>query len=171
MPKRLNPFATHLPVLEAILKAAPIKTVVEFGPGHYSTALFAKAGCRVQAIEQQNIAWYERLSKQYEDDPAISLVYLPPPGAGAKFLSELPGTVDLILVDGGVHNRALDLAAAFRKTSIVVAHDTEDKRYGLDDVAVPRRWKTHVFSKLVPWSTVWSTQKKVVEAVKKVKEG
>ena len=171
MPKIPNPFATHVPVLKAILAAADIKTVVEFGPGHYSTDLFVKAGCKVLAIEQQNYAWFDRINREYEDDDQVQVLWLPAPADGPAHLAGMSGKIDLVFVDGEQYSRVLCIEAAFKKTSIIIAHDTEDPRYGWDKLKVPKRWKTQDFVKLTPITTVWATQKKIVEAVRKAKEG
>ena len=167
MPPPIDPYATHIPILKKLLKVAEVKRVFEFGTGPNSTGLFMEHCALVVSVEQQNHAFAEKFAADHAKAPNLVVKHIPGIYAGNVYLARQKKTFDLIFVDGGFHHRAPNINAAFRKTSIVVAHDTESSSYNWGNVKMPAGWTRIDFKQTTPWTTVWTKDKKVARALLK----
>ena len=80
-------YASHLPVLTALINTDKPKRVLEFGAGLYSTPLFLEK-CEYVVSVEKNADWFQRIAIEY---PNANLVTEPPSIAG----------FDLIFIDDG----------------------------------------------------------------------
>lgn len=163
----LDAYGTHLPVLERVFEAVKVRSVLEFGCGNYSTAFFVSRCERVTAIEQQSHAVFEIMGRKYAENDQLTLLYLPGVGRGPEYLREYQGSFDLVFVDGDAESRTHCVNEAFEKTGLIVAHDTEDKRYSWDRVQKPDGWVAIEYTDLTPCTTVWVTDEETAEKLSK----
>ena len=159
-------FGTHVDILELILNAKKIDCVFELGPGHYSTELFAGRCKQVISIEQQSDAYAALLKAEFAEYPNVDLRYMPGIPGGPELLAKWEDEIDLVFVDGEALSRALAVNVAFRKTEIIVAHDTDQGQYRWETIKVPRGWFSFEDDKLKPATTVWAKEKKLIEEIK-----
>lgn len=145
----LDPTATHLPVFEKLFEKYPIKTVLEFGCGEFSTSFFIQHASYVTAIEMQSEDWYKRVKKAH---PSVDLRLALGPFKWKE--QPLMSHYDLIFVDGHGDSRPECINWAQDRTDIIVAHDTEHPYYRWELVDV-KGFTKHVYDELSPTTTVW----------------
>lgn len=166
----MNAYETHTPILKTIFKAVEIGEVLEFGPGAYSTEYFISKVKSLISIEQQSDSYHSMCCRRHEETKNVKFLKLIGPVSGVNWLKAYEGRFDLILVDGHGEGRPEAINAAFKKTAIIVAHDTEHPRYGWERVRMPKGW-TRIDSKAFrPWTTTWTKNKKVEQALHKKQE-
>lgn len=143
----MEPTATHLPILRELLARPGIRTVLEFGCGHYSTQAFLDAGCVLTSIEMQNEEWYQRIKPGHPD---LRLCL----GPFDWRKETLADRYDLIFVDGHGDSRWDCLTWAKDHTDLIVAHDTEHPYYcwGKADMS---GFRETIHQERSPWTTVW----------------
>lgn len=121
----MNPYASHLPVLRAIGSTMPIRRVLEFGGGEYSTPEFLDRNSfpvleRLVTVERDDV-WRERLA-------AIKDVRLT-----LRKEWEDPHGYDLIFIDDGQNTaervRTIEAVAKAKPPGLVVIHDAEIAEY------------------------------------------
>lgn len=145
----LDPTATHLPTFEWLFQKYQIKSVLEFGCGMFSTAMFVNAGCKVTSIEMQNQSWFDKVKAELPDvDLRLAL------GPYEWEKEALEPRYDLIFVDGHGDSRPECLMWAKDHTDLIVAHDTEHPYYGWDRADMGG-FSVSVHRDLSPWTTVW----------------
>ncbi len=155
----LDPYATHLPVLRALGRHLPIRSVLEFGAGLYSTCEFLNRGSfphldSLVSIED-DAGWRKRMA-DFIDDPRWICPLVPP----IDGLLESPVGFDLIFIDDGlqVSERVLTIKAVAEASvpCIVVIHDFEQMAY--QQAADFKH--LHFFTQAVPWTAVlWNTHR------------
>lgn len=129
-PRSETPFATHVPVLIALAARRPIRRVLEFGSGDFSTLLFLDRGAFPDVTEVTS----------YEDDPEWAQRVLDRAGDETRLRLEIVDSVpaavpdvvddyDLILVDDSVstelRSRTIAAVAERRPRGVVAVHDFE----------------------------------------------
>lgn len=167
---QIDPFGTHAEVLELLLLALKPKSSLEFGPGLYSTALFAAHSAKHVAIEQQSPAYIDTMQRYFEADVKsgkIKLVLAESATGGHEYLDGQ--RYDLVMVDGHADGRAVAVNAAFAASDTIIAHDTQDARYRWEDVRMPDGWRRFDFRVLHPWTSVWTRNEKVIEIMERNK--
>lgn len=153
----MTPTATHLPVLEKLFDQYDIEIVLEFGMGEHSTAFFVNRGVQLCSVEEDSDAWFEKICTQHQSAKNFCGMNL----AGKKkesavaVLNLTDVKFDLIFVDGRADTRVDIVNAAFQKTDLIVAHDTEAHSYGWESIQVPHFWREKVYTEVKPWTTVW----------------
>jgi len=152
---KIDAYGTHINVLKDIAKQLKLAYVLEFGAGIYSTDFFLGIGAKVVSIEQQSDAWFEKVKAKHEKNKSFNIMFMYGPGKGPAWLEESRDKFDLIFVDGDSASRWLCVNAAFDKTDIIVAHDTEEKMYSWEKINVPKGWTKVDFKDVKPWTTVW----------------
>jgi hypothetical protein len=136
-PREANPFPTHLPVLLALARWLPVRQVLEFGCGDFSTMTFLNRRLfpsveRVVSVENDPV-WAEKILAKAAGDPRLDLRVISGPVAASVGTIELD-EFDLIFVDDSVveveRARTIAAVAAAKSARPVVAiHDFEDVRY------------------------------------------
>lgn len=147
----LDPTATHLPVLEQLFHNHPIKTVLEFGCGLFSTKLFVEHGCYVTSFEMQSVTWYHNVKK---DLPSVNLILALGKDKWESFIPALEDRYDLIFVDGHKDSRPDCMMWAKDHTDLIVAHDTEHSYYQWERADMTG-FKATLHDELTPTTTVW----------------
>lgn len=143
----MDPTATHLPILCALLAHGGIKKVLEFGCGNYSTRVFLDAGCDLTSIEMQSQSWYDEI-KPGHPDLRFAL------GPFVWRDEPLADRYDLIFVDGHGDSRPECLMWAKGHTDLIVAHDTEHDYYCWQRADMSGFTET-IHKEQSPWTTVW----------------
>lgn len=136
-PRAENAYATHLPVLIGLAALRPIRRVLEFGCGHYSTKTFLQRAVFPDLKELQSVendpAWGETMREATGDDPRSTVTVVSGAMSDAVRRFDLEA-FDLILVDDSTN--AEDRAATIRALSSLhplnpwlVIHDYEVEEY------------------------------------------
>ena len=137
-PRAQNPYATHIPVLIGLAAIRPIRRVLEFGCGHYSTKTFLKRAAFPDLEELQSVEndsrWAETMREAVQDDARWNVTVVR--GAMCAAVPEFDlEAFDLIFVDDSTN--ADDRAATIRAlcglpaNPWVVIHDYEVAEYRL----------------------------------------
>src|SRR5262245_54771374 len=99
-PRALNDYATHIPILIGLARLREIRSVLEFGCGHYSTLTFLNRFAfpdleRLHSIENDD-AWALAIQEAAKNDPRWSLEVVN--GEISDAIPDLE-SFDLILID------------------------------------------------------------------------
>ena len=164
-PEPVNAYATHMDTLRRVLDIVKPKKVLEFGPGNFSTQLWVDAGCKVTAIEQQHAEWAKAIAKHYEKTEAIDIFWYPGPVDALEVLGKENKRYDIVFVDGHILGRYLAINAAQKWTDTIIAHDTESRLYQWEKVTLSADWHQFDFKALTPWTTVWTKDEKLTNAL------
>lgn len=159
----LDGYSTHIPVLEATIDFIKPKTIVEFGPGNYSTALFADIATNLMTIEMQSTSWYECIANRYNNRSNVNVV---------KSISPLdfvyltyPDKIDLTFVDGHGDSRPAVINFFADRANTIITHDTEEAGYRWDRVKLPDSYKTYICKKYNIYTTIYTKDKKLIDYI------
>lgn len=122
-----SPYASHLPVLEAVCGLLKPRRVLELGSGLYSTPFFLSQPIKVLRTVESDAEWREKLP----EDPRLRVQ--------GDFVGLDPAAYDLCLVDDGesAPDREASLRWALgRPHPPTVVHDAEVYAGVLDDLGV-----------------------------------
>ena len=132
-----NPYATHLPVLIAAARIRPVRRILEFGCGDYSTSTFLNRDFypdveRLDAYENDAI-WGKKVADANRTDTRLNLQLIDTAVAEAAARSRLDD-YDLIMVDDSTTEperiaTIQQVAKGQPSTALVVVHDFELKSY------------------------------------------
>ena len=147
-PRAENAYATHLPVLIGLAAIRPLRRVLEFGCGHYSTKTFLQRSVFPELEELQSVendrSWAETMRELIEHDPRSSLTVVSGAMSAAVRNFDLEA-FDLILVDDSTN--AEDRAATIRALASLhpsnpwlVIHDYEVEEYRTASSAFKQRF-------------------------------
>lgn len=150
----MDPYSTHLPLLNNLFGQITCSSIFEYGMGSFSTPLFCEKAEKVVAVEMQSIDWYEKIKNTIKTDNLDLHCMLGPTDAVTYFKS-LNKFFDLVFVDGHIESRWLCINEAFSKTKIIVAHDTQQPVYQWHKIKVPAGWRSYTDRRQSPWTTVW----------------
>jgi methyltransferase family protein len=136
-PRAQNAYATHIPILIGVAALRPIRRVLEFGCGHYSTKTFLKRAAFPDLKELQSVEndpnWAETMREAVKDDSRCVITTLKGAMCNAVRTFDLE-SFDLILVDDSTN--AEQRATTIRALSGVhpsnpwlVIHDYEVEEY------------------------------------------
>lgn len=154
-----DPYATHLPVLREIGRQYPIRRVLEFGAGLYSTPLFLDRTAfpvleSLVSIED-DWAWLQTV-KVACPDRRLSLRY------GGLFAAQQWVDVedyDLILIDSGKEEAdrvpVIEWIAGQRPSAVVVIHDYERTAY---QEAAKALGMASLHDERAPWTAVFMAE-------------
>jgi hypothetical protein len=118
-------YSSHLWVFEKIHSAFGMNSVLEFGPGEYSTAFFAGRCGFVVSIEQENKEWYDWIKAKI-DSPNWHPVFQRDPKAVFQYFDDKGTRFDLVFSDGLAQTRCLVANLAMeRNVPMVILHDAE----------------------------------------------
>lgn len=138
-------WGAHLEVLKKIFLENKIKSVLEFGMGHFSTEFFLLNNCQVTSIEMQDQSWFikmrDSIGKNINWNPLLIL------GAYKSLQKPIPeNTFDLAFIDGHLDSRPDCINFCFGKVPIIVAHDFECPVYKWDRIEQPINYLKKVFN-------------------------
>lgn len=151
----MNPFATHLPTLEHLFKTNSIKSVFEFGTGLFSTPFFCGNSQKVIAVEMQDHNWFIKVKEELKTFNNLTMHSMLGPTSAIEYFKQLDMTFDLVFVDGHGDSRPECIQEAFKKSKIIVTHDTEEPMYGWTRIKKPDNFTYTVYKSLIPWTSVW----------------
>lgn len=133
----VTPYASHTPVLVAIARLLPIRSILECGSGQYSTKLFLDRALfphlrRLTSFED-DARWAERVRAEVGHDPRVKIIDTGGPVADAVSRLDVRG-YDLIFIDDScsVSARAQTIRAVATQQpplACVVIHDFEVLQY------------------------------------------
>jgi hypothetical protein len=139
-------YATHLPVLIAIPKLMKVARVVEFGSGHFSTAVFLNQSIYPDVEElyvyENDPTWAKNIELRYGSDPRLRLIHIN--GKVSTSVPSLKGLWELVFVDDSVseEDRVATIKAVAKgrhPLSVIVIHDFERASYMEAASSVPYR--------------------------------
>jgi len=130
-------FATAMPVLIGLSSLLPVKKVLEFGSGFYSTSLFLNKSIFPDLIEltsyENDLSWYNNVKSKIGDDNRIKLIYINCEMNSVVSKIKL-SEYDLIFIDDSIDS--ISRSETIKKVinqcdsqNIIVIHDYEIKRY------------------------------------------
>lgn len=160
----MNPYQTHLEILQFVLDQIDCHSAFEYGPGIYSTPLLAQRFRSVTTIEMQDEKWYEDMMKS----PLglhVKVLYLPGPNRAIEYFQRLNSQFSLVFVDGHGGSRWECINAAFNHTDTIIAHDTEAPGYNWDRVKKPDDYVWLDIKKYTPWTSVITRDDKLIKAL------
>jgi predicted O-methyltransferase YrrM len=137
VPRHETPYMTHLPVLIGLARVVPVKRVLEFGSGEYSTGAFLNNAAFPDLTElvsiEDDIEWYETVKKMFGDVPRLDLRLVPQPVADCIHDLDL-SQFDLIFIDDSTGHAPRsatirEVAKYGRPNNVVVIHDFQDQPY------------------------------------------
>ena len=153
-PRAENDYATHVPILIGLARMREIKSVLEFGCGHYSTLTFLNRAAfpqlrRLHSVEN-DAAWSETIQELAKGDERWTLQL-----AGSHIADTVPDLdlegFDLILIDDSKTSaeRVATINAVAKKRPQhpwVAIHDFEVGEYQEAASAFRRRYKFRAFT-------------------------
>lgn len=140
---------TCLPALEAIKQVYPLKDVLEFGAGYWSTGLFLRnEDINLISIEHDS-EWVNKLKAEFSHKNNFQLIHWTK--SMYKYLDVLEKDVDLIFIDG--EDRIECLQKSFFKAPIIVCHDTHQPSFAWELIAVPPEYKQLTYIAFTPYLT------------------
>ena len=99
-------------------------------------------------------SWFKSVTSKIKDD-RFTGVYIPGPLKGIDFFRDLKEPFDLVFVDGHGDSRYACINEAFKKSSVLVTHDTEVPGYRWDLVKIPSEYTSFTYKNLTPFTTVF----------------
>lgn len=159
-------YGSHVPVLQAIARYRSIKTVLEYGCGPNSTAIFLDRRYFPDVVSvtsyESDSAWQQLISKQYGHDLRLDLLHQ----SLDQMLDKCKATADLVLIDCAstglnndpdyYHRAQLYRSYENDERAIVVLHDTEQAVLSaVIERAAYAHSRTHVPHQ-GPWTTIAS---------------
>ena len=136
-PRALKDYATHIPILIGLARLREIRSVLEFGCGHYSTLTFLNRSAfpyleRLHSIENDD-SWAQTIQETAKDDRRWRLQLVN--GEISETVADLDlESFDLILIDDSksFEQRVATIGAIAAKQPQhpwIVIHDFEVKEY------------------------------------------
>lgn len=163
----MDPYSTHLPLLREIFKyKQDIKTVIEFGMGHWSTKfLLSEAQEKVSSIEMQKEHWYNNLVNELGNNPKWkSALHLGP----SDFLNfPFEERYDFAFVDGHGDSRPEAINFISNRCDTIATHDTETDYYGWERVNLGPDFHSFEDMRYHPRSKVWSKDLGLIEHLRR----
>ena len=173
--------ASHAPILLEFLNTFKPKKVLEFGSGYFSTGLLLRHCSNLTSIEIQNFEWYQFLKEKLVNkswDYSIVKDY-------QKAIDKISDSnrYRLIFVDSYPEKPRVSLVNfSFKHSTNVLVHDTQ--LYWTKGIEKPEKFKQFIFKLFPvkykfkrkdafehrPWTTLFTSDKKVIEHFQKVKE-
>lgn len=150
-----QPYATHLPVLVALGRTLPVRSVLELGTGDFSTACFLDTAVfphleRLVSVEN-DVAWGERMRPLLERDERAVLHVVDGTVSDALDRAELaPSGFDLVFCDDSTSadERSRTIATVAERcgrNTVVVIHDFEVEPYQAASATFTNRWVSKAF--------------------------
>jgi len=153
-PRALKDYATHIPILIGLARLRKVRSVLEFGCGHYSTLTFLNASAfphleRLHSIENDD-SWAQTIEEAAGSDLRWRLQLVK--GEISESVAELDlESFDLILIDDSQisEQRAATIravAAKEPKHPWIVIHDFEFGEYRRAASAFPHRYRFRAYN-------------------------
>lgn len=163
-------YGSHLTVLKFIFEQIDKpKLAIELGMGIFSTPFLIDHCDRLISIEQQDVEWYDKISKKYVDDVESTNKWLPNFAQHFNFAFNLAKNYDFAFVDGAAYFRAASVAEFMRiDVPVIVLHDSNLGWYGfgtLDQPAKDFGYFDYGFEWDHPNTRVFTTNKKLIDAI------
>ncbi len=163
-------YGTHYPILSEILNKFPVKNVLEFGTGFFSTGIFVEKCEKVLSIEMQYTDWAEKVKQKYADSISSGVLEVQTiiEDSGLKTIQHLKNTFgckrfDMVFVDGAGGSRPNCANYAKTITDIIICHDTEQPAYGWKNIIVDKDWQWIDVKVYNAWTSVFTRRKDVAD--------
>jgi len=150
----VDPYGSHIKILEFVVDKFNIKTVLETGLGKFSTSLFINKCDEVISLEMQDSKWYDIISNKFNGSINFHPNLLLGPFSACKFIKNIDKKFDLIFVDGHWESRWMQINVSFSKTDLIIAHDSEVKSYNWHKVIFPDNFVWIDVMNYIPWTAV-----------------
>ena len=154
----LNGYQTHAPVLERFLEIFRPRSILELGPGRYSTKLFLDslpANGSLTCIEMQSEEWANIVAELFSADPRLLLHCALGPNTWYQCV-EGQAMPDLAFVDGHGESRPEVINYLMsQEVSVILTHDTECPNYGWHRINGDPRYSHWSYRDVVPWTDAY----------------
>jgi hypothetical protein len=165
-----EPMATHLPVLIGMARLRPVRRVLEFGSGRFSTLAFLNRSAfpelEVLQSYENDATWYETVKQMVRADPRVTLTHvdgLMHRVVDAKAVQDY----DLVFIDDSFNSRQRSdtiRAIIAAQPKLAAVHDFETFAYRRATNSSRRRYR---FSALLPnTGIVWNDDHFTIERLK-----
>src|SRR5882672_4914109 len=156
-------YGTHLPVLRYLLDNFDVRSVLEFGVGRFSTALFLATGVRLTSVETDEV-WLDRFHPKSSMNHR--LIFHPDDNVQVVLTGECKDEqYDLALVDGPRTTRWRCVNMLMGRAKIIVIHDTDADYYEWHRILLPRGFCKLDYKLLVPWTSIVTAEQEVIAKV------
>jgi hypothetical protein len=164
---RFDGYGSHILVLGEICNNRPIKKVLEFGPGDYSTHFFVETQkANLISIESGSIDWYH---KAKEINP--NTLWMPDTQEVLAWAERLEEQFDLIFVDTLNDIRWQLVNRLQKNTHFVVVHDTEQSQSCFHFCDLQKGFCYADFLLHRPWTGVFTDDKEMMDILIKKHPG
>ena len=169
--------SSHMPILIEFINNFKPQKVLEFGSGYFSTKIFSERCTNYTAVEITSKIWYNMVSKKYKTAKWNYTFARDHDEA----LNSLFGYFDLIFIDCS-EPRIKVVNPCFYHTKNIVIHDTQ--LWWTKQIVIPEEFEVFIFKQFPikysykrrdafahrPWTTLFTSDKKVIEYFNKVNE-
>ena len=172
----IDAYTTHLPVLIGLASARPVRRVLEFGCGPFSTLTFLDRSLFPDLVAldsyETDPVWRDMVVKQSGNDPRLQLKVVPAPMAETIRTTNFE-PYDLVFVDDSVtvEERAASVRTAANVSFThpwLIAHDLENPAYR---AVVPDRVQRQEFNAFTPFTWVmWNGGDQPQAKLKRISE-
>lgn len=160
----VDDYSTHIPVLEAAIEFIKPKTAIEFGPGNYSTSLFADSCNVFMTVEMQSTGWFDKIHSEYADHDNVSVISSISPH---EFMYlKYPENPDIVFVDGHGDSRPGVINFFGGKCDTIITHDSEEAGYGWHRVNLPPDYVEYTVKKYPVYTTVYTKNTQLIDYIK-----
>lgn len=154
---------SHLPVLEMLFHIRPIKRVLEFGVGGFSTDFFNGKNIELVSVDDGK-EWLDKFCDK--SNPRHRQLLASANDMHKVLTGDLDGKFfDLIFVDCAWQSRAPCAQSSFNRSEIIVWHDTQGGQYRWETVKIPETYQRFDFKFAPSWTSVLTNNKDVAEKV------
>jgi hypothetical protein len=158
-------YGSHIKPLQFIFSVIEVAKAVELGMGYFSTGfLLDHVKESLTSLEMQEERWFRKIVERFSGHPKwVPIIALNP---GAYRVIELKG-VDFALSDGHGDSRPQAVNHfMLNEIPTIVGHDTESTWYNWHLVEAERfGYFTYQFTDIAPYTTVWTKDKGLIEAL------
>lgn len=155
----LDPYSTHVPVLAAAVAAARPGPVLELGAGSFSTpllhAICQATGRRLLTLDGDS-NWAARFTEFRSETHRVEVA--------SDWDAAIPDDVwAVVFVDHAPAGRRVHEIDRLREAcELMVVHDTEDARYGYEEVFAKFAFRVD-YTRLRPWTSLLSVSRALVQ--------
>ena len=167
-------YGSHLSVLmavyDAIRPSIPVDpTVLELGPGDYSTEFFAEHSSLLFTVETSDPHWGDLMVEKYRKNKHVMIYTDCKPDVETQILLKLieeKKTFDIAFVDSN-GPRHIDAVLCSYLAPIVICHDSEECTSWYQTIPVRDQWHVLDIQDFEPWTMVYTCVPGLVESLKK----
>ena len=147
-------YASHMPVLEAALRAFQPKSLLEVGSGYYSSPIFYQSLLegsleKLTIVEQSDVNWLHNVQDALGEHEGLTYDFLP---TSVEVFDHHGKEWDMVFVDGETGQRRHAVQIALNADiPVVIFHDSEKMTwYGYNHIVKPEHYFHRHYQHLSP---------------------